>query len=333
MNAPDSQRSTVRWGILGCGSIAHNFVQALPLVPTADLVAVASRSNAAGFSGQYRDTYPDLTVYQDYAELAGDPAVDAVYIATTHNFHFAHAMLCLEQGKHVLCEKPITINADQLVRLRDTARRHDCFLMEALWTRFLPGIRQLTELLQQRVIGDVRLLQANFGIQVADDPQHRLLNPQLAGGALLDLGIYPLNFARIVYGRELISARSVAEIGPTGVDEVSAYLLQFAGGGTAVLSSSCRVATPHTALLYGTTGSIEVEDFFHPSVIHVRTGSHTHTYQVGYPATGFQYEIQEASHCILSGLAESRIMPIEESLQIISLMDQFRADWGLSYPD
>ncbi|MFW5801034.1 MAG: Gfo/Idh/MocA family protein [Spirochaeta sp.] len=329
-----SNPSPVRWGIIGCGSIAHSFAQAVPFTSNAILTTVASRTpnKAKDFAEEYHSEDNPITAYTTYEELAEDPAVEAVYVATTHNFHYENVLLCLRNKKHVLCEKPITINSAQLRTLQKTAAEHGCFLMEALWTRFLPGIRKLQELIDEEAIGTVRLLQATFGIHKNDDPEHRMLNPRLAGGALLDLGIYPLNFAHIVYGKELESSESLAYIGPTGVDETSAYLLRFSGGRIAMLTSSCAVETPHTAVLYGTEGSITVEDFFHPSSLALRKGDTTTTFDVGYPSTGFQFETEEASRCIRSGLTESPVMPLSESLHIMGLMDRFRDSWQMHYP-
>ncbi|GAB6089118.1 Gfo/Idh/MocA family oxidoreductase [Spirochaeta dissipatitropha] len=283
-------------------------------------------------AAEYTVEFPDVSVYCDYADLFESDDVDAVYVATTHNFHYENVKLCLEAGKHVLCEKPITINAAQLEELRTLAWSQGCFLMEALWTRFLPGIIKLRELIEDNTIGDIRFLQANFGIEANQDPQHRLMNRDLAGGALLDLGIYPLNFACIVFDSMPVEARSLAAIGQTGVDELSAYLLQFAEGRIAVLSSSCAVNVPHTAVLYGSEGSITVEDFFHPSRIIVETEKGRSEYDVSFPSSGFQYEIEESCKCILAGMKESELHSLSRSMSIMQLMDGFRKDWGLQYP-
>lgn len=327
----------IRWGVLGCGRIAHNFAQGLGLVHDGRLQAVASRTpgKAAAFAEAYQpdtELQPPIEIYTSYEELVQDPEIDAVYIATTHNFHYQNTRLCLEHGKHVLCEKPITLNARQLDTLIETARSRSCFLMEALWTRFLPGTRKLQQLLQEQIIGDVHLLHAVFGIHNNSDPSDRLLDPALAGGALLDLGVYPLHFAAIVFPGDLVDAASTAYIGRTGVDETSAYLLRFGDGAIATLASSCAVETPHDAILYGSRGHIIVENFFHPTRIHVIRDGHRHTHHTDYPYTGFQYEIAEACRCIRCGKGESPIMPLHESYRILRIMDQFRASWHLQYP-
>ena len=260
---------------------------------------VASRT--PGRAEEFAATFLVPTVYTKYEQLVANPDVDAVYVSTTHNFHFENTMLALEYGKHVLCEKPITINAAQLQQLAARAGEKGLFLMEAMWTGFMPGIRKLREL--------------------------------LAGGALLDLGVYPLNFARIVFGGAPEAVSSLAYLGPTGVDEISGYLLRFCGGRMAVLSTTCKIVQTEEASLYGKRGVIRIENFFHPTFIHVETGDDTQSYDVRYPSSGFQYEIEEATRCIREGLVESPTMPLSESLAIVRLMDDFRSEWGLRYPE
>ena len=325
------QKSTVRWGIIGSGYIAHLFARGLELVADAELTAVASRT--PGRAEEFAATYSVSMVYTNYEQLVANDEIDAVYVATTHNFHFENVMLALEYGKHVLCEKPITINAGQLEQLASKARQKKLFLMEAMWTRFMPGIRKLQELLDAEAVGPVNLLQVTFGIDRDEDPEHRLLNPSLAGGALLDLGVYPLNFARIVFGGEPEQATSLAYLGPTGVDETSGYLLRFSGGRMAVLASTCKIIQTEEAALFGKRGVIRVENFFRPSYIHVDSDVGRTTYDVRYPSSGFQYEIEEATRCILEGRSESSVMPLSESLAIMRTMDRFRSDWGLLYPE
>ncbi|TVQ37489.1 MAG: gfo/Idh/MocA family oxidoreductase [Spirochaetaceae bacterium] len=322
---------SVRWGVIGSGNIAHAFARGIALVADAELLAAASRT--PGRAEEFAATHLVPKVYTHYEQLVTDSDVDAVYVATTHNFHFENAMLALEYGKHVLCEKPITINAAQLEQLAAKAADKGLFLMEALWTRFLPGIRTLRELLNAEVVGPIHLLHACLGIDRDNDPDHRVLNPLLAGGALLDLGIYPLNFAHIVFGGAPEATTSLAYLGPTGVDETSGYLLRFSEGRLAVLASSCRTILTEEASLYGKRGVIRVERFLRPSFLHVETESGRKSYDVRYPSSGFQYEIEEATRCILEGRNQSDIMPITESLAVMRTMDRFRSDWGLRYPD
>ena len=321
----------IRWGIIGCGRIAHAFAEGLALVPKAELTAGASRT--PGKAAEFAARYPSMRAYTDYESLVKGPEVDAVYVSTTHNFHHQNVLLALSHGKHVLCEKPITINASQLEELIATAKANNCFLMEALWTRFLPGIIKLKELLASGVIGEPRVVSAFFGIDRDDDPEHRLMNPKLAGGAVLDLGIYPLNFAHIVFGGAPEASASLAWLGRTGVDEISSCLLRFPDGRMAMLTSTCKVAEIDEATIYGKKGRIRVEKFLRPVAIHVEIESGTQTFDVRYPSSGFQYEIEEATNCILDGRTESAVMPLSESLAIIRLMDRFRSEWGLTYPE
>ena len=325
------KRENVRWGIIGCGGIAHAFADAIALVSDAELVAGASRT--PGRAAEFAAEYPPMRAYTDYESLVSDPDIDAIYVSTTHNFHHENVTLALNAGKHVLCEKPITINAEQLERLISIAREKDLFLMEAVWTRFLPGIAKVKEILSSGVIGDPNLVSAVFGIDRDTDPEHRLLNPDLAGGALLDLGIYPLTFAHLVFDSLPEQTASLAYLGPTGVDESSGYLLRFPGGKMAVLASTCKQRQSEEASIYGKQGVIRVDNFYHPSFIHVEVGDDRKTYDVRYPSSGFQYEIQEATTCILEGKRASDVLPPEESLRMMRLMDSFRESWGFRYPE
>ncbi len=204
----------IKWGIIGCGGIAGMFATSLQALENGTLLAGASRT--AGRAEEFAEKHGMERVYGSYEALVADPDVEAVYIATTHNLHYENVKLCLEKGKHVLCEKPFTVNAVQAQELIELARAKKLFMMEAVWTRFLPAILKLQELLAAGVIGDVRTVKADFSIWRAFDPENRLWNKALAGGALLDLGIYPITFASIVFGEQPIRIQSSAVIGETG---------------------------------------------------------------------------------------------------------------------
>ncbi len=320
--------SPLRWGIVATGSIAASMARALQLVPHSTAIAVASRSEAT--ADAFGSTWDIPRRYGDYASLMEDPEIDVVYIATPHALHHENVLAALTAGKHVLCEKPLTLNAEQARECADLAREQDLFLMEAVWMRFFPAIHRLCELVAAGAIGEVMLLQASFCIDIGFDPKHRLYDPELGGGALLDLGIYPLSLATMLLGSPTeIDGR--ARIGTTGVDETNAITLTFPGGAIAQLASSCRGYSPHVATIVGTRGRIEVDDFFHPNgfVIHRHEGRE----EVLLPArgNGYVHEVDEVHRCIGAGLAESPVMPLDETLAMMVLMDELRGRWGVTY--
>ncbi len=320
-----------RWGILGCGSIAESFAKGIKTLLDGSIDMCASRTpgRARNFAQQYK--IPNHT--ESYQELVENPHLDAVYVATTHNFHFENALLALNHDKAVLVEKAFTLNAGQAKILISTARARKLFLMEAMWTRFLPAVEFLREQLTQAVIGDIRLIRADFGIKPQMTPEHRILNPLLGGGAMLDLGVYPISFSQMIFGEKPSAMYSAAITGETGVDEQSVYTLTYSGGRTAMLSSSARMSMPHDAWLFGTEGYIHIPDFFHPSGFHIKpdTGS-IRKIRRPYTSTGLNYETAEVHRCLAAGELESPVMPLDETLQIMEIMDEIRADWGLEYP-
>jgi predicted dehydrogenase len=266
--------------------------------------------------------------------MLASESLDAVYVATTHNFHYENTELCLQYGRPVLCEKAFTVNAMQAEKLIALARKKRLFLMEAMWTRFLPCVVRLRELLNEGVIGEVTHLKASFGIRSKKIfPWQRMLSKKLAGGALLDLGIYPVSFARMVFGQPPSEMTSRAKLGWTGVDETSEYFFNYSNGARAELFASFRKAVPHDAVLTGTEGTIQIPDFFHPSrIIITRHGAEPETLDIPYEPTGYQYEAAEVAACLREGQTESSVMPLDETLEIMRTMDALRAQWAMKYP-
>jgi predicted dehydrogenase len=320
-----------KWGIMGCGNIAAQFATSLKIVSGAQLYAVASRSTEKAI--EFGRNFNALKSYGSYEKLVQDPEVDAIYIATPHNLHFENAMMCLDHNIAVLCEKPLTVNATETIRLIEEARIKETFLMEAFWTRFLPSTIKLNQLIKKGIIGTCRLMQADFGYKMPFDPSHRSYNPELAGGALLDVGIYPINFAQMIF-KELpqeISSAFVPSV--TGVDAQSAYIFKYPSGSLAVMNSAVNVETQHNAWIYGSEGYIHMPDFFHATKIHIQgKDGISDTISVPFESTGYSYEAIEVMNCINSGKSESGIMPLSESLEIMQLMDTIRGQWGLKYP-
>ncbi|WP_378952803.1 Gfo/Idh/MocA family protein [Pelosinus sp. sgz500959] len=321
----------IRWGILGPGAIAHSFTKGLTALPDAVISAVGSRSleRAREFAQQYKIA----TSYGSYEELVHDPQVDIIYVATPHTLHKECILLCLNAGKAVLCEKPFTLNAKEAEEVIHCARSVKQFLMEGMWTRFLPAIVKVRELLKNQVIGDIRQVKADFGFQADWNPENRLFNPQLGGGALLDVGIYSTSFASMVFGVQPSQISSLSYLGETGVDEQYMALFGYQGGKLAALSGAVRTETPHDALILGTDGYIKIPDFWHAqSVILSLKGMEIEKFDIPYLGTGYQYEAAEAMKCIREGKLESHIMPLQESLDIMKTLDHIRMQWGLKYP-
>jgi len=322
------QSKIIRWGILGCGRIAHEFANGLRLVPGAKLEAVSSKTE--GKAKRFSNIFHVKHAYNNYEELVNNTALDVIYIATTHNFHYENTLLCLEHGKSVLCEKPFTLNAIQAKNLIKTAKKNELFLMEAMWTRFFPCIEKLNELLNERILGEIRHLIANFGIIRSKE---RLFNPILGGGSLLDLGIYLISFASMIYKRSPLKIRSSAYIGETGVDEKSCYLFEYEDGQTAMLSSSFRLTIPQDAFIFGTKGYLKIPNFYHPSKIILKLDEKPKKkIEKPYKAPGYNYEAKEVMRCLNAGKLESKIMPLDETLEIMKTMDILRSQWGLKYP-
>lgn len=324
----------IRWGIIGCGEIANKFATSLKALHSGELIAGASKTPDR--ARDFAEKHGIARSYIDYESLVADAEVDAVYVATTHNFHYENIRLCLEHGKHVLSEKPLTINASQTCDLIELSRKKNLFLMEGLWTRFLPAIGQLTDLLARGVIGEVKSLYANFCIGRDVEPEHRLRNKTLAGGALLDLGIYPINMASIVFDEQPKKIRSVAKMDKvTGVDESSYYVFEYRNGQMAILSSGFNHAAPIEAIVSGTKGFIRLPHFHGAKELHLhQDGEAPEVLQFPYvEGEDFKYEIEHAMKCIAAEKTESDIMPLSKTLEIMETMDALRAQWPLKYPN
>ncbi len=325
---------TIRWGVIGCGWIAQKFAKSLAVLPAGELYAGASRS--AGKAAAYVEKFGGQAAYTDYESLLSDPKVDAVYVATTHNFHYENVKLCLEHGKHVLCEKPITLNAKQAGQLFDLAKEKNVFIMEAMWTRFLPAIQKLQELLRDGAIGEVRSVRADFCVGAGEfSPESRMRNKALAGGSILDLGVYPITFADIVFDAVPESVKGDAFIGDTDVDDRSYYQLAYPGGRFAQLCSSFTSCAPIFAMVMGSKGYINVPFFLHARELEIcRNGEEPEKLEFWFEDDeGFKFEIDHAMQCIAAGRTESPIHPPAQTLKVMEIMDALRAQWNLKYDD
>jgi predicted dehydrogenase len=322
----------MRWGILGTGGIAKKFADALALLPDARITAVGSRTQASADAFGANWKIPNC--HGSYAALMEDPEVDAVYIATPHSLHRENALGCLNAGKAVLCEKPFTINARQAEEVIALARKKRIFLMEAMWTRYFPIFVKIRSLLAEGALGEVRQLQADIGIRPAFDPKSRLFDPALGGGALLDLGVYPVSLASMVFGEIPRRIASVATLGTTKVDEQSAAVLEYSAGRLALISCSLRITLTQEAHIIGTGGQIRIpRSWWLPgSMVVSRPGREDETISLPYLGNGYAHEAIEVMECMRGGKLESRVMPLEETLHIMRTLDAIRGEWGVKYP-
>ena len=322
----------IRWGLIGLGVISRKFANGLAFVPDAEIYAVGSRSQdkADAFGAEFGAT----KCYGNYEALANDPDVDVVYIGTPHNYHLPNTLLCLDAGKHVLCEKPFAVNAGEAKVMIDRAREKNLFLMDAVWTRYFPVMVKLRELLAEKAIGDVMLVQADFGYRTGQiNPESRTYNPDLAGGALLDVGSYCVQFASMIYGKQPTDIVSQFTLGSTGVDELSVSVFKYSDYEMATITAAIRMGTPQEARILGTKGYIAIPDWWHPSELTVLVlGQDAETLRFEIDDLGYQFEAIEVGKCIRAGLTESAVAPLDETLAIMQTMDRMRASWGLRYP-
>ncbi|MCU0501234.1 MAG: Gfo/Idh/MocA family oxidoreductase [Anaerolineae bacterium] len=318
---------TIGWGILGAGRIAGKFATESKLVPGTRLVAVGSRS--AEKAEEFARQNGVERAYGSYAKLVADPEVDAVYVATLHPTHCEHTLLALDAGKAVLCEKPFAVTGREARQMIERARERRLFLMEAMWARFNPMTVQVRRWLAEGRIGEPRMMTIDFGFRAAWNPESRLLNPALAGGALLDVGVYVLAYASMVFGRPT-QIQAAAHIGESGVDEQTAMALKYAGGQIASLTCAVRTPSPQGARIDGTEGAIEIPAFWRAPVARLIRPKEDPVEATG--DFGFQYEIAEAVDCLRAGKIESPHMPLDETLAIAETMDEVRRQIGLRYP-
>ncbi|WP_379163564.1 Gfo/Idh/MocA family protein [Paenibacillus sp. sgz5001063] len=322
----------VKWGILSTGWIAHQFATDLAHASNGVAYAVGSRNqeNADEFAANHGIP----VAHASYEDLVNDPEVDAVYIGTPHPFHKDNALLALRAGKAVLCEKPFTVNSGELEEIVSYAREHKLFLMEAMWSRYIPANVKVREWVAAGRIGDARMVKADLGFRADWNPEGRLLNPALGGGALLDVGIYPISFASMIFGPHPEKVASTVSMGETGVDEHFSLLLSYGDGKSASLNGGIRLNMLQEAYVYGTEGHIVVKgSFVNPKSAELYVGGElVETFEDDRASIGYAFEAEEVGRCLKAGLTESPVLTLDESLAILRLLDQVRAEWGLVYP-
>jgi predicted dehydrogenase len=326
-------KQSIRWGIVATGGIAGQFAAALNATDGCELRAVASRTQAG--ADQFGETWNVPSRYPTYAALFADPDIDVAYIATPHHLHHDLTLAALRAGKHVLCEKPLTLNHSQAAEVFAAAATSNRLVVEAVWMRFIPAIVALRQAIADGLIGDVQLITADFGFALPFDPNHRLYDRSVGGGALLDLGIYPLSFATMLLGIPTV-VHSQTSIGRSGVDETDVIQLGWDNGARAQLSCSLRFHRPMEAMISGSTGWIRVPKFFlapnkfivHRSTTDADPEVHSHPLL----GNGLVHEIEAFNDGVRRGLLELPQQTTAETLLLMGLMDRLRADWGLTFP-
>lgn len=315
----------VHWGIIGLGKIANKFAEDLLLAQNACLYAVASRS--ADKASEFKIKHQAEKAYSSYQALLEDKAIDIVYIALPHSQHYSFSLLALKHNKAVLCEKPLGMNAQEVETLQAEALRRNLFIMEGIWTRFIPATQKLISLLADGLIGDIISLKADFGFRPNFNPDSRLFDPQLGGGSLMDIGLYPLYLSLLVLG-EPEKIKAMARYSSTGVDSHCTMLLQFGNGALANLESSFELQTPTEAFIYGRKGSIKIHSRFHHSEkITLKLGElPKEEFIIKYRGNGYIHEIEAVNESLLQGFKENSLLPHKESLRLAKLLDKVKEE-------
>ena len=325
----------LKWGIMGAGIIARKMADALELSSLNQLYAIASKTpeKARLFANEFKIGHS-----LSYEEMVSTKEIDVIYVATTHNFHFENAKLALEHGKHVLVEKAFTVNAKEARELAKIAQESKLFLMEAIWVRFLPSLIKLKNIVNNKEIGEPKVITISFGAYVSPIYEKRLKDPALAGGTTLDLGIYPISFACYILDALPVEIKSMTNFSDLGVDEISHYMFRFPSGCIVNISSSYNLKMNNQATIYGDQGFIDFPDFQKGERFTVSKHNGTNDIQETIEiveenhTNGFIYQADEVAKCIHKGKLESKIIPIEETIGIMEVMDTMRLQWGFKYP-
>ena len=323
----------VRWGIIGTGRIARAFAEGLHFTNNGKLYGIASRS--VDSANRFAQEWEIPRAFGSYQELAASDVIDAVYIATPHSSHAENSILCMRNGKAVLCEKPFAVNSLEVEAMIKTSKEMNVLLMEGMWSRFPPLMNKLRDWLSEGKLGNIRTLHADFGFLPKErNPKGRLFNLELAGGSLLDLGIYPISLASMIMG-EPSDMQTLANIGSTGVDEQAGWIFRYSNGALAMLLSSLECQTRQEAFIAGSIGNLRVhKQCWKPQKMTFTetNGEASETIEMPFEGNGFNYEAESFGDLLIQGKKESPIMPLDESLTIMNQMDEIRKEWNLFYP-
>ncbi|MFI3172766.1 MAG: Gfo/Idh/MocA family oxidoreductase [Eubacteriales bacterium] len=317
-------------GIIGAGQIASKMARTLGRMEDATCYGIASRSLEKAQT--FADAYGVEKAYGSYEELVQDEEIELVYIATPHVFHLEHAKLAMQHGKSVLCEKPFMVNAEQAREAIACAKENNVLIAEAIWTRYMPSRRMVDEIIASNKIGEVKSLTANLGYDMAT--KKRILDPELAGGALLDVGVYAINFAAMILGLDIEEIQSVCVKGETGVDMQNSMIFKYKSGAVASLQSSALASTEQYGIVYGTKGYLIAKNINNVDVIEVYNPNCEllESHAVPEQITGFEDQVRACMKAIKEGKKECSEMPYDEILKIMEIMDGLRKDWDLVYP-
>lgn len=317
-------------GIMGTGRIASLLAETMVQMPEVCLYGVASRSLEK--AEEFAARYSIKKAYGSYEELAADSGIQLIYIATPHSEHYSNARLCLEHGKHVLCEKSFAANYSQAKEMIDLAEEKNLMITEAMWVRYMPMAETLKEILHSGIIGEPMTLTANLAYLVSDKP--RIVKPELAGGALLDVGVYTLNFASLVFGDEITEISSSVIKTDSGVDAQNSITLLYPRGKMAVLNSSVQVLSDRQGIIYGTKGFLVVENInnFESICVYDTDRKLVGTYERPQQITGYEYQVLASKAAIEQGMTECPQMPHQTTLHVMKVMDELRRQWGIRYP-
>ena len=317
-------------GIIGAGRIVNIVIHALKGLPQINCYAIASRDLAR--AQEYAEKYGIERAYGSYEEMLQDPNVELVYIATPHSHHYEHMMMCIEHGKAIVCEKAFTLNADQARKVQVAAKEKGVYVAEAIWPRYMPSRKMINDVIESGIIGKVNTLTANLSYKI--DDKERIVTPELAGGALLDIGVYGINFAIMHFGWDVERVESSVKMTEAGVDAMETITVFYKDGRMAVLTHSIYARSDRKGIIHGEKGYIVVENINNPQSISVFDDADqllAH-YDVPEQINGYEYEFIEAVECISAGKIESDSMPMDDSVFMMEVMDSLRKSWGLVYP-
>lgn len=320
----------IKWGIIAPGGIANAFAK--EVIKTKDGILSAVYGRNEDKTKEFAKMHKIDKYYSDIDEFLKDKDIDAVYIATPHNYHMEYAKKCVLAKKHVLCEKPFSYNYKTGKEIIDIARENNVFIMEALWTLFLPAVNKAKEWIEEGKIGKIKLITANFGFKSEFNAKHRLYNPDLAGGALLDLGIYPILFSNFIANSYPNEIKANAEFTKTNVDESDIINLKYQDGTLASLKCSLAVNLDNEAVIYGENGKIVIPRFWASKEAYLYIEENTEKYIDDYEEAGYKHEIEEANNCIKNNALESNVASHNNTLELAKIMDEIRKQVGLVYP-
>ncbi len=320
----------INWGIIGTGNIAHKLASDMQYVTDGRLYAVASRSQQKADS--FAREFGISKAYEGYENLAADPDVQAVYIATPHSDHYASTLMMLRNKKAVLCEKPLAVNVSQAKEMIRVARENNVLLLDALWSVFLPGMLKVQEWISEGLIGDLKLITSEFGFTSEVETESRLYDPNLAGGALLDIGIYTILLPYWIFGSKPERLETIAKMTETKVDEQTGILMSFPGERMAQSISGINVPLKNHSTIYGTKGYIDIPEYWKAEQVWLKTEEKEEYFEDNRSSWGYDFEVREVNRLIKEGKTESPIVSYQKSIELMEILDETRDKIGLKYP-